>query len=174
MPNGPSQRSRLTIWYALALMVVAFDQVTKAAILESFAHGDSVTVTTFFNLVRVHNPGAAFSFLSDAGGWQRWFLSGLAAVVSMAIVVWIARLPRSKWLECLALTLILGGALGNLYDRLVLSYVVDFLDFHWAGWHFPAFNVADSAITIGAVLLILDALFTPDGEPNVPSDGEKI
>lgn len=174
MPKDPSQRSRLTIWYALALMVVAFDQVTKAAILESFAHGDSVTVTTFFKLVRVHNPGAAFSFLSDAGGWQRWFLSGLAAAVSMAIVVWIARLPRSKWLECLALTLILGGALGNLYDRLVLGYVVDFLDFHWAGWHFPAFNVADSAITMGAVLLILDALFTPDGEPNVPSDGEKI
>ena len=98
--------------------------------------------------------------MSDAGGWQRWFFAALSAVVSAVIVVWISRLPKTRWIESLALALILGGALGNLYDRLVLGYVVDFLDFHWSGTHFPAFNVADSGITMGAVLLILDMFIT--------------
>jgi signal peptidase II len=110
----------------------------------------------------VHNYGAAFSFLSDAGGWQRYGLSVLAAIVSVIIVVWISRQPVQRWLESLALALILGGALGNLYDRVTLGYVVDFLDFHWSGHHFPAFNVADSGISVGAVLLIIDVFINRD------------
>ena len=108
----------------------------------------------------VRNYGAAFSFLSDAGGWQRWFFAVLSTAVSAVITVWIFRLPKSKWIESLALALILGGALGNLYDRVMLGYVVDFLDFHWSGWHFPAFNIADSGISVGAILLILDMFLT--------------
>jgi len=110
--------------------------------------------------VYVRNYGAAFSFLSDAGGWQRWFFAILSTVVSAVIAVWIFRLPKVKWIESLALALILGGALGNLYDRVILGYVIDFLDFHWSGWHFPAFNIADSGITVGAILLILDMFLT--------------
>ena len=120
---------------------------------------------SFFNLVRAHNYGAAFSFLSDAGGWQRWGFSLLATVISGVIIVWIARLPVQRKLEGLALALILGGALGNLYDRLTLGYVVDFLDFHWSGKHFPAFNVADAGISVGAAILIFDTLINgPDAE----------
>jgi signal peptidase II len=111
-------------------------------------------------LVRVHNYGAAFSFLSDAGGWQRWFLTVLSMVVSVFLVIWLIKLPRVKYIEGIAIALILGGALGNLYDRVVFGYVVDFLDFHWSGSHFPAFNVADSGITMGASLLIFDMLIT--------------
>ena len=144
----------------LAALIVAADQLTKAWIVADFPYGQGEVITDFFNLVHVHNYGAAFSFLSDAGGWQRWFFSILSSVVSAVIAVWIFRLPKAKWIESLALALILGGALGNLYDRVALGYVVDFLDFHWSGWHFPAFNVADSAITIGAVLLILDMFLT--------------
>ena len=138
-------------WYLIALIVLVLDQLTKTWVIAEFYLGQREIITSFFNLVHVHNYGAAFSFLSDAGGWQRWFFAALSAVVSAVIVVWI---------EGLALALILGGALGNLYDRLVLGYVVDFLDFHWSGSHFPAFNVADSGITMGAVLLILDMFIT--------------
>ena len=127
-------------------------------------------VNSFFNLVRAHNEGAAFSFLSDAGGWQRWFLRMYPVVVSAVIVVWLTRLPRSACLRVLALSLILGGALGNLYDRLTLGYVVDFLDFHWSGWHFAAFNVADMGISVGAGLIIVDALFFQPSE----SDSSRI
>ena len=147
-------------WYLIALMVLVFDQLTKTWVIAEFYLGQREIITSFFNLVHVHNYGAAFSFLSDAGGWQRWFFAALSAVVSAVIVVWISRLPKTRWIEGLALALILGGALGNLYDRLVLGYVVDFLDFHWSGSHFPAFNVADSGITTGAVLLILDMFIT--------------
>lgn len=147
-------------WYLIALMVLVFDQLTKTWVIAEFYLGQREIITSFFNLVHVHNYGAAFSFLSDAGGWQRWFFATLSAVVSAVIIVWISRLPKNRWIESLALALILGGALGNLYDRLVLGYVVDFLDFHWSGTHFPAFNVADSGITMGAVLLILDMFIT--------------
>jgi signal peptidase II len=147
-------------WYLIALMVLVLDQLTKTWVIAEFYLGQREIITSFFNLVHVHNYGAAFSFLSDAGGWQRWFFAALSAVVSAVIVVWISRLPKTRWIEGLALALILGGALGNLYDRLVLGYVVDFLDFHWSGSHFPAFNVADSGITTGAVLLILDMFIT--------------
>lgn len=147
-------------WYLIALIVLVLDQLTKTWVIAEFYLGQREIITSFFNLVHVHNYGAAFSFLSDAGGWQRWFFAALSAVVSAVIVVWISRLPKTRWIESLALALILGGALGNLYDRLVLGYVVDFLDFHWSGSHFPAFNVADSGITMGAVLLILDMFIT--------------
>lgn len=147
-------------WYVIALIVLVLDQLTKTWVIAEFYLGQREIITSFFNLVHVHNYGAAFSFLSDAGGWQRWFFAALSAVVSAVIVVWISRLPKTRWIEGLALALILGGALGNLYDRLVLGYVVDFLDFHWSGSHFPAFNVADSGITTGAVLLILDMFIT--------------
>ena len=153
-------------WYVIALLVLVADQLTKTAVLNEFYLGQREVINSFFNLVYVRNYGAAFSFLSDAGGWQRWFFSILSSVVSAVIAVWIFRLPKAKWIESLALALILGGALGNLYDRVVLGYVVDFLDLHWLGWHFPAFNVADSGITIGAVLLILDMFSTHEDSKN--------
>jgi len=150
----------LVWWYLIALIVLVLDQLTKSWVIAEFYLGQREIITSFFNLVHVHNYGAAFSFLSDAGGWQRWFFAALSALVSAVIIVWISRLPKTRWIESLALALILGGALGNLYDRLVLGYVVDFLDFHWSGSHFPAFNVADSGITMGAILLILDMFIT--------------
>lgn len=154
----PSLRPITMLWFALAASVLLLDQYSKLWIVERFAYGDIESLSGFFNLVRVHNYGAAFSFLSDAGGWQRWAFSVLAAVISTVIVVWIARLPTQSKMEGLALALILGGALGNLYDRLTLGYVVDFLDFHWSGMHFPAFNIADAGISVGAVVLIFDTL----------------
>jgi len=157
-------------WFAIAATVLLLDQITKLWIMTDFVLGDSRYISSFFNLVRAHNEGAAFSFLSDAGGWQRWFFTFLSTVISVVIVVWLTRLPRQKIIEAIALSLILGGALGNLYDRVTLGYVVDFLDFHWAGWHFAAFNVADMAISVGAVLIIIDALFFAD---NASSEGEK-
>ena len=147
----------MLIWLALALVVIVADQFTKTLILGQFQYGDSRFVTGFFNVVRAHNTGAAFSFLADAGGWQRWFFVTLGAVATVFIVVMLRRHGQQK-LFATALSLILGGALGNVIDRLLHGYVVDFLQFHWSGWYFPAFNVADSAITVGAVLLIWDEL----------------
>ena len=161
-------------WFAVAAVVLLLDQLTKLWIMTEFALGDSRYISSFFNLVRAHNEGAAFSFLSDAGGWQRWFFTFLSTAISLVIVVWIIRLPRQKILEALGLSLILGGALGNLYDRVTLGYVVDFLDFHWAGWHFAAFNVADMGISIGAGLIIIEALFFADtakSEDNSENNG---
>jgi signal peptidase II len=146
-------------WFAVAATVLLLDQLTKLWIVAEFSLGESRYINGIFNLVRAHNEGAAFSFLSDAGGWQRWFLSLISIVVSMVIAIWLTRLPRQRVLEGLALSLILGGALGNLYDRLAFGYVVDFLDFHWANWHFAAFNIADMGISVGAALLIIDGLF---------------
>lgn len=157
-------------WFAIAATVLLLDQLTKLWIMTDFALGDSRYISSFFNLVRAHNEGAAFSFLSDAGGWQRWFFTFLSTVISLIIIVWLVRLPRQKIIEAMALSLILGGALGNLYDRVTLGYVVDFLDFHWAGWHFAAFNVADMGISVGAGLIIIDTLFTAD---NSSSEGKQ-
>ena len=123
----------------------------------AFQWGETLPITSFFNLVRVHNPGAAFSFLADAGGWQRWFFTGLG-VLAAGVMVYLLRMHAGQTLFCLALSLLLGGAVGNVIDRLLYSYVIDFLDFYYGTWHFPAFNVADSAITVGAGLLILDEL----------------
>ncbi len=118
-----------------------------------------VEILPVLNFTLLHNPGAAFSFLSDAGGWQRWFFTVVSAAVSAVLLVWLLRLQRSEKLLALSLALILGGAIGNLYDRVSLGYVVDFISFHYSGWYFPAFNIADSAISVGAVLMIVDMFF---------------
>lgn len=143
-------------WLGLAALVIVLDQLSKAAINIHFVFGESMAVTSFFNLVLAHNTGAAFSFLSDAGGMQRWLFS-LIAVVASVWIVWLLRRHQTQKLFSLALAFILGGALGNLIDRIAYGYVVDFLDFHWGGYHFAAFNLADSAITCGAALLIWDS-----------------
>jgi signal peptidase II len=154
----------LWLWLGIALVVLLADQFTKVLILGSFQLGDSQTITSFFNLVRVHNSGAAFSFLSSASGWQRWFFTGIGLVAAVYIV-WMLRSHPEQTLFCFALALVLGGAVGNVIDRVLWGYVIDFLDFHW-DWlaplfyqgHFPAFNVADSAISVGVVCLIADEL----------------
>ena len=142
-------------WLGLAFILLLADQLTKVLILGYYRLGDSTYVTSFFNVVRAHNPGAAFSFLAAASGWQRWLFTAIAAVVFILVML---RSHAGQRLFSFALACILGGAVGNLVDRLLHGYVVDFLQFHWRGWYFPAFNVADSAITVGAALLILDEL----------------
>ena len=144
-------------WLAWAVVLVVVDQITKTLILNQYQLGDSTFITSFFNIVRAHNTGAAFSFLSDAGGWQRWLFTGIG-VAATIFIVWQLRAHPGQKLFGFALSSILGGAVGNVVDRLMHGYVVDFLDFHVSGWHFPAFNVADSAITLGAACLILDEL----------------
>jgi signal peptidase II len=145
-------------WLGLALVVILLDQFTKTLILGNFVYGESRTVTSFFNVVRVHNTGAAFSFLAGASGWQRWFFVGLG-IAAAGFIVWMLRSHGGQKMFALALSLILGGALGNVIDRLLHGYVVDFIQVHWAATHyFPSFNLADSAITLGAFLLILDEL----------------
>ena len=154
MPN-------LLRWLSLSLLVIVLDQVSKFWINGAFQYGDGVALTSFFNLVHAHNTGAAFSFLAGEGGWQRFFFIALASAASL-LMVYLLRKHADEGCFCLALSLVLGGALGNLIDRVRFGYVIDFLDFYYAGWHFPAFNVADSAITLGAVLLIWDSLRTKE------------
>ncbi|MCB5205923.1 signal peptidase II [Methylovorus mays] len=143
-------------WLALSAAVIALDLYTKHLVVKAFAYGEHLPITSFFDLVRYHNEGAAFSFLSQAGGWQRVFFSAIALIASGIILFMLRRHPSQK-LFCFALALVLGGALGNLYDRLTLGYVVDFLFFHYQSYYWPAFNVADSAICVGVALLILDS-----------------
>ena len=154
-----TQRSSgsLLPWLGVAALVILLDQITKTLILGSFQLGDSHTVTSFFNIVRVHNAGAAFSFLAGASGWQRWFFVGLGAFAAL-FIVWMLRSHGGQRLFSWALALILGGAVGNVIDRLLHGHVVDFIQVHYRSAYFPSFNVADSAITVGAVLLILDEL----------------
>ena len=149
--------STMLPWLGLALIILLADQFTKVLILGYYKLGDATAVTSFFNVVRVHNTGAAFSFLANAAGWQRWFFTGIGVVAAL-FIVWMLRAHAAQKLFAFALACILGGAVGNVVDRLLHGYVVDFLDFYYGGWHFPAFNVADSAITIGAASLILDEL----------------
>jgi signal peptidase II len=144
-------------WLGLSLIILIADQFTKVLVIGYYQLGASTEVTSFFNLVRAHNSGAAFSFLSDASGWQRWFFS-VIGVLAAVLIVWLLRSHSGQKLFSFAMACILGGAVGNVIDRLLYGYVVDFLDFHWRNWHFPAFNIADSAITIGASCLILDEL----------------
>lgn len=144
-------------WLLIAAIIIVLDQYTKTLIVNHFQLHEGRYVTSFFNLVRAHNPGAAFSFLAGAGGWQRWFFTAIALAATVFIVVMLRKQGDQK-LFALALTLILGGAIGNAVDRLIHGYVVDFLQFHWGGWAFPSFNVADSAITLGAILLIVDEI----------------
>ena len=147
----------LMLWLGVAVVVVLLDQLSKITMTRLLAYGQSETINSFFNLVMVYNQGAAFSFLANSGGWQRWFFSALALAVSI-FIVWMLNRNASQRMFCWSLSLILGGAVGNLIDRLVYGHVIDFLDFHIYGWHWPAFNIADSAITIGAALFVLDEL----------------
>jgi signal peptidase II len=159
----PSSRGML-VWLGLAFAILLADQFTKALILGFYRLGDATYVTSFFNIVRVHNTGAAFSFLANAGGWQRWFFT-VVGVGAAIFIVWMLRSHHGQKLFAFSLSCILGGAIGNVIDRLLHGYVVDMLDFHWRflsplfrGGHFPAFNIADAAITIGAIGLILDEI----------------
>lgn len=161
---GRSGASSIWPWLAWAALLLVADQVTKTLILDNYRLGDSTFITSFFNIVRAHNTGAAFSFLSNAGGWQRWLFTGIGAVATV-FIVWQLRAHPGQKLFCFSLASILGGAVGNVVDRLMHGYVVDFLDFHWSflsgifhGGHFPAFNLADMAISMGAICLILDEL----------------
>ena len=149
--------SRLLQWLGLAFILLLADQFTKLLIVGTYELGDSTRISSFFNIVRVHNSGAAFSFLAGASGWQRWFFT-VIGLVAAAVILWMLRAHAGQKLFAFALACILGGAIGNVIDRMMYGYVVDFLDFHWRGWHFPAFNIADSAISIGAACLILDEL----------------
>lgn len=150
-------------WWLLAFAVLMLDQVTKHWAEAALTYNEPWTITSFFNFTLRYNPGAAFSFLADQGGWQRWFFGILAALISMGLVVWITRIASepNKRMETLALTLILGGALGNLYDRVILGHVVDFIVVHYQQHAWPAFNIADAAICVGAGLLILDMVINP-------------
>jgi signal peptidase II len=145
-------------WLGVALIILIADQFTKVLILGYYKYGDATVVTSFFNIVRAHNTGAAFSFLAAASGWQRWLFTGLGIAATL-FILYMLRTHAGQKLFSFALACILGGAIGNVIDRLLYGYVVDFLQFHWANrWYFPAFNVADSAITVGAACLILDEL----------------
>ena len=144
-------------WYTVALLLVLLDQYTKGLASGSLDYGRPLQVFSWFNLTLQHNTGAAFSFLSDAGGWQRYFFTVVASVISAGLVVWLYLLPRAQWLLGLSLALILGGAVGNLWDRVTLGYVVDFISVHYRQQYFPAFNVEDSAITVGAACMLLDS-----------------
>ena len=155
--SGGSSSGGLLQWLGLAAILLMADQFIKILIVGFYKLGDATHVTSFFNVVRVHNSGAAFSFLAGAGGWQRWFFTAIG-VLAAALIVWMLKSHAGQKLFAFALACILGGAIGNVIDRILYGYVVDFLDFHWRGWHFPAFNLADSAITIGAACLILDEL----------------
>jgi signal peptidase II len=144
-------------WLGVALAIFIADQFTKVLIVGYYHLGDSTYITSFFNVVRAHNSGAAFSFLAGASGWQRWFFT-LIGVAAAVFIIWMLRSHAGQRLFSFALACILGGAIGNVVDRLLHGYVVDFVQVHWRGWYFPAFNVADAAITVGAACLILDEL----------------
>lgn len=146
----------ILLWYGLSMVIIGLDQWTKWLASAKLDYGQPLELLPFFNFTLWHNTGAAFSFLSDAGGWQRGFFATVSALVSVVLVVWMYRLPKDQKLLMLALALILGGAIGNLYDRVALGYVVDFIVVHYANYHFPAFNIADSAISVGAGMMLLD------------------
>ncbi|GAB2878005.1 signal peptidase II [Paraburkholderia jirisanensis] len=147
----------LAPWLGVALVVILADQLTKIAVARVFAYGEAHVIAPFFNLVLVYNRGAAFSFLAMAGGWQRWAFTALGVIAAL-VICYLLKRHGAQRMFCTALALILGGALGNVIDRLMYGHVIDFLDFHVGRWHWPAFNLADSAITIGAVLLVIDEL----------------
>jgi signal peptidase II len=154
---GSSTSSGMLQWLGLAFIILIADQFTKVLIVGYYHLGDSTYVASFFNVVRAHNSGAAFSFLAGAAGWQRWFFTAIGVLAAL-LILWLLKSHAGQKLFAFAMACILGGAIGNVIDRIRYGYVVDFLDFHWVGWHFPAFNVADSAITVGAACLILDEL----------------
>lgn len=151
-----AQKSGL-VWLWLSLLLLVADFASKTLVVNTMNLRDSIDILPFFNLTYVHNYGAAFSFLSDETGWQRWFLSLIAITISGLLIWWLKRLPASNKVLCGAYSLVLAGAIGNLYDRMYYGYVIDFLHFYYESWHFPAFNIADSAICVGAALLLFDA-----------------
>lgn len=144
-------------WLWLTLFVLIVDQITKYWVADTFFYGESVNVLPFFNITYVHNLGAAFSFLAEQSGWQRWFFASIASIASIIFTVWLAKTPAADKKLCLALALMLSGAVGNLIDRVLLGYVIDFLDFYIQDYHWPAFNIADSAIFVGAAIMIIDS-----------------
>ncbi len=150
------------LWLSLAIIIA--DQISKTVMVNWLDLYETVPVLPFFNLTMAHNTGAAFSFLAGAGGWQRWFFVVLAAVISVVLIIWMRRLAPTAKLEAISLALIIGGAIGNVIDRLIYGYVIDFLDVYAGSYHWPAFNIADSAICIGAVLLIIDSFRKPAGQ----------
>jgi len=151
-----AQKSGL-VWLWLSLLFLVADFASKTLVVNTMNLRDSIDILPFFNLTYVHNYGAAFSFLSDESGWQRWFLSAIAITISALLIWWLKRLPASNKVLCGAYSLVLAGAIGNLYDRMYYGYVIDFLHFYYENWHFPAFTIADSAICVGAALLLFDA-----------------
>jgi signal peptidase II len=164
------KRDRAASWLLLSVLVVLADQASKYYITQHFGEFERVTLLPVLDITHMHNVGAAFSFLASASGWQRWVFIGLAGVVSVGIIVWLLRLKeRAHGLLACGLALVLGGALGNVIDRIRLGYVIDFIHFHWDRAYFPAFNVADSAITVGAACLLLDALFEGKRKPDANS-----
>ncbi len=158
-------------WWWLVLLVLVADQLSKIWVIQNFSLGESVSLLPVFNFTYARNYGAAFSFLGDAGGWQRWFFTLIAVVVSIVLAVWLSRLAKTQLKLSLALSLIISGAIGNLIDRSLYGYVVDFLHVFYQNWHYPIFNIADCAISIGAVLLIWDS-FT--SEPQKATSGDKL
>ncbi|MFG1487869.1 signal peptidase II [Oceanospirillum sp. HFRX-1_2] len=160
-------------WLLLSVLVVAVDLISKAWVTDSFNYAERLYVLPVFDLTLLHNTGAAFSFLAGESGWQRWFFALVAVGVSGGLLVWMAKLKASEtWLAC-ALALVLGGALGNLHDRILLGHVVDFLLFHWDGAYFPAFNLADAAITLGAGMLIVDMVRNPENGKGSGKNSDK-
>ena len=153
----------------LSLLVVVLDQATKLWVMATFDEYEVLTIWPVFNLTLVYNTGAAFSILSDAGGWQRWLFVGLAVIISLVMAAWLRQLRADERLTGYGLALIIGGAVGNLIDRLWLGKVVDFLQWHWEQWYWPAFNLADSAITVGVALLLIDALVSMRRDRDVDS-----
>ncbi len=145
-------------WLWLSGLVIVLDQASKLAVVKAMNLYESIPVIPFFNLTYVHNTGAAFSFLSDAGGWQRWLFAFLAATISLVLIIWLVKLKKQEILLAASLALILGGAIGNLIDRIAYGYVIDFLDVYYKSWHWPAFNIADSAITLGVMLMLLESV----------------
>jgi signal peptidase II len=159
--SDEKNRGRAVVWLLLSALVVLADQLSKSYITSHYGEFEFTTVLPVLDITRMHNVGAAFSFLATASGWQRWLFISLAVTVSIGILVWLYRMPRSQGLLACGLALVLGGAIGNVIDRIRLGAVVDFIHFHWDRAYFPAFNIADSAITVGAACLILDALLEP-------------
>jgi len=159
----PFKNSGLS-WLWLTFVWLIADQVTKYLVVDSMELYQSIEILPFFNLTYVHNPGAAFSFLADQGGWQRWFFTAIAAIASIIFTVWLAKTPKTQTMLNIAFALMLSGALGNLIDRVLFGYVIDFLDFYIAGKHWPAFNIADSMIFIGAALMIIDSFINDESK----------
>ena len=162
------ERTHPAAWLWLSLAVIVLDQATKFLVVRFLELYERVEVLPILEFTRLHNTGAAFSMLANASGWQRWFFIGLGVVISIVLVVWIWRLPRGLRRLPIALALILGGAIGNVIDRVYHGFVVDFIHAHWGSAYFPAFNIADSAITIGAVLMLIDAFREPAAAPKEP------